>query len=115
MLKFWPARPTWRAESMIKALIQLGYNQQQAEGVLAAAAVDQSDRCLFLYRNDQFDRCDVVMVNTNPSESDGTDAVLVLECHLDMVANSFDEAVANWPYNGSLHIVAGNVTEGRPS
>lgn len=112
MLTYWPARPTWRAETTLQALVQLGFSPEEAEAVLAANVVDQNELCIFLNRDDMTHRCDVVIVNDGGT---GIDSVFVLECHLDLGADSFDEAVANWPHNGSLWVVASNVISRRPS
>ena len=112
MLTYWPARPTWRAETTLQALVQLGFSPPEAEAVLAANVVDQNERCIFLNRDDTTHRCDVVIVNDGGT---GIDSVFVLECHLDLGADSFDEPVANWPSNGSLWVVASNVVSRRAS
>ena len=112
MLTYWPARPTWRAETQVQALVQLGFTPEEADAVLAASVVDQTDKCLFLNRNDMADRCDVVLVKEGGT---GIDAVLVLECYLDLGSTTFEGAVESWPYNGALWVVAGNVQTGRAS
>lgn len=112
MLTYWPARPTWRAETTLEALVQLGFTSDEADAVLAANVLDQNDACIFLNRADMPHRCDVVIVNEGGT---GIDSVFVLECHLDLGSDSFDGAVAKWPYNGSLWVVASNVISRRPS
>ena len=112
MLTYWPARPTWRAETTIQALVQFGFNPEEAETDLAANVVDQNERSIFLNRDDMKHRCDVEIANDGGT---GIYSVFVLKCHLDLDADSFDEAVANWPYVGSFWVVASNVVSRRAS
>lgn len=113
MVNFYPARPTWRAASFSQALFQLGFTEEEAEAVLTASAVDQNERCIFLTRDDMPHICDVVVDNAQNCMPDGKDAVLVLECRMDLVSESYDEAVAKWPHTGRLWVVGGRAM-GRP-
>jgi len=105
-LQYFPARPSWFAESLEDALLRLGYTAEHAGQVIAEASMDPNPSggawSLVLPREGMPDFVDVLI----PTSEEGVDYVVVAVGHTYLAADTKEDAEANWPYANSCLVTA---------